>query len=75
MRAVEEQVASLVTVTCALDSRAHAVPDSELTSDALDQGRFSALCGHVIAAAPLVACASSAAGDGGYIARTSKPTA
>lgn len=43
-----------VIVTCALDSRAHAVADTELTtSDALRTGRLHALCGHVIAAAPL----------------------
>lgn len=46
---------STVIVTCALDSRAHAVPDTELTPDPLGEGRFAALCGHVIAAAPLAA--------------------
>ncbi len=41
-----------VTVTCTLDSRAHAVHDSQL-STALESGRYNALCGHVVAAAPM----------------------
>lgn len=41
-----------VIVTCALDSRAHAVHDSQLAT-ALETGRYNALCGHVVAAAPM----------------------
>lgn len=51
--AIGHAVAETMIVTCALDSRSHAVPDYEVTRAALDTGRFSALCGHVIAAAPL----------------------
>jgi hypothetical protein len=49
----DRSVAETVIVTCAISGRAHAVPDTELTPKALDTGRFAALCGHVIAAAPL----------------------
>lgn len=49
----DRAVAETVIVTCAIEGRAHAVPDTELTPSALDTGRFAALCGHVIAAAPL----------------------
>jgi hypothetical protein len=41
-----------VTVTCTLDSRAHAVHDSQLAT-ALESGRYNALCGHIVTAAPL----------------------
>lgn len=41
-----------VTVTCSLDSRAHAVHDSQLAT-ALDTGRYNALCGHLVSAAPM----------------------
>jgi hypothetical protein len=41
-----------VTVTCALDSRAHAVHDTQLAT-ALESGRYNALCGHVVSAAPM----------------------
>jgi hypothetical protein len=44
-----------VTMTCCLDERAHEVPDSELGRAALrPDGYFQALCGHMIAAAPMV---------------------
>jgi hypothetical protein len=49
----DRSTAETVIVTCALSGRAHAVSDTELTPTALDTGRFAALCGHVIAAAPL----------------------
>lgn len=45
--------AETMLVTCAIDTRSHRVPDHELTRAALDTGRFPALCGQVIAAAPL----------------------
>ncbi len=41
-----------VTVTCTLDSRAHAVHDSQLAT-ALETGRYNALCGHVVTAAAM----------------------
>jgi hypothetical protein len=41
-----------VTVTCTLDSRAHAVHDTQLAT-ALESGRYNALCGHIVAAAPM----------------------
>jgi hypothetical protein len=41
-----------ITVTCTVDSRAHAVHDSQLAA-ALETGRYNALCGHVVAAAPM----------------------
>lgn len=45
-----------VAVTCRLDERAHAVPDTELTAPhAVDSGRYHALCGYVVSPAPLVA--------------------
>ncbi|MDT7552349.1 MAG: hypothetical protein QOH17_667 [Pseudonocardiales bacterium] len=45
-------VVQTVTVTCTLDSRAHAVHDSQLAT-ALESGRYNALCGHLVTAAPL----------------------
>ena len=41
-----------VIVTCTQDSRAHAVPDAQLAT-ALESGRYHALCGHLVAAAPM----------------------
>ena len=44
-----------VTMTCCLDERAHEVPDTELGRSAMrPDGYFQALCGHMIAAAPMV---------------------
>jgi hypothetical protein len=44
-----------VSVTCVLDDRAHEVPDTELAAGLAGcSGRYQALCGHMIAAAPLV---------------------
>ena len=44
-----------VTVTCCIDDRAHEVPDTELAVAATRRdGYFQALCGHMIAAAPMV---------------------
>jgi hypothetical protein len=48
-------ISDTVTVTCALDSHAHQIPDSELTSPyALRSGRYRAVCGCVVTAAPMV---------------------
>ena len=45
-----------VAVTCRVDSRAHAVPDTELTAPhAVDSGRYNAVCGYVVSPASLVA--------------------
>jgi hypothetical protein len=41
-----------ITVTCTQDSRAHAVHDAQLAT-ALESGRYNALCGHLVAAAPM----------------------
>jgi len=41
-----------VIVTCTQDSRAHAVPDTQLAT-ATESGRYNALCGHLVAAAPM----------------------
>lgn len=41
-----------VIVTCTLDSRAHAVHDTQLAT-ATECGRYNALCGHMVAAAPM----------------------
>ncbi|MCU1664412.1 MAG: hypothetical protein JWR58_4477 [Pseudonocardia sp.] len=45
-----------VSVTCVSDGRAHAVPDSELAKGAAQpEGYYSAVCGHIVAAAPMAA--------------------
>lgn len=45
----------LVSLTSVIDSRAHRVTDVELSSPhAMRTGRYEALCGHLIAPAPLV---------------------
>jgi hypothetical protein len=44
-----------ITVTCSIDSRAHEVPDAELAASARrSDGHYQALCGHMVAAAPMV---------------------
>jgi hypothetical protein len=44
-----------ITVTCAIDTRAHEVPDAELAASARQSdGHYQALCGHMVAAAPMV---------------------
>lgn len=44
-----------ITVTCCIDAHAHEVPDAELAAAAVRRdGYFQALCGHLIAAAPMV---------------------
>jgi hypothetical protein len=50
------QSMATVSVTCVTDGRAHAVPDSELTQGvAHHSGYYSAVCGHMVAAAPMSA--------------------
>jgi hypothetical protein len=45
-----------VAVTCRIDERSHAVPDTELTAAAAtDSGYFQAVCGHVVSPVSLVA--------------------
>lgn len=45
----------LVTLTSVIDKRAHVVTDVELSSpDSARTGRYEALCGHLIAPAPMV---------------------
>jgi hypothetical protein len=47
--------ADTITVTCSADSRAHEVPDTELAAAARrSDGHYQALCGHRVAAAPMV---------------------
>jgi hypothetical protein len=44
-----------ITVTCCVDFRAHEVPDAELaTATRRHDGHYQALCGHLVAAAPMV---------------------
>lgn len=44
-----------ISVTCRIDQRAHAVPDAELAEGVVRRGGYcKALCGHTIAAAPMV---------------------
>lgn len=48
-------VGETIAVTCCTDSRAHEVPDTELAIGiARHDGYYRALCGHMIAAAPMV---------------------
>lgn len=45
----------LVSLTSVIDNRAHVVTDVELSSPhAMRMGRYEALCGHLIAPAPLI---------------------
>ncbi|MGE3288798.1 MAG: hypothetical protein AB7J32_22225 [Pseudonocardia sp.] len=40
---------------CADDGRTHTVTDVELASRSATTGRYPALCGHIVTAAPMVA--------------------
>jgi hypothetical protein len=40
---------------CADDGRTHTVSDVELCSGSATTGRYPALCGHIVTAAPMVA--------------------
>jgi hypothetical protein len=47
---------STISVTCVSDGRSHAVLDAELAVGSLQRsGHYSAVCGHVITPAPMVA--------------------
>jgi hypothetical protein len=47
---------STISVTCVLDGRCHSVPDEELAIGiAYRGGQYSAVCGHVVMPAPMVA--------------------
>jgi hypothetical protein len=51
----ETSECELVSLTSVIDSRAHMVTDVELSSPhAMQNGRYEALCGHLIAPAPLI---------------------
>ena len=44
-----------VTITCVRDGHAHAVPDVQIAGPQADgRGRYVALCGHVVTAAPMI---------------------
>lgn len=54
-RPPDELLPDVLTVTSVIDSRAHKVVDSELCAPhAARSGRYEALCGHLVAPAPLV---------------------
>jgi hypothetical protein len=45
-----------ISVTCVIDGRCHSVPDEELAIGiAYRGGQYSAVCGHVVTPAPMVA--------------------
>jgi hypothetical protein len=47
---------STISVTCVVDGRCHSVPDEELAIGiAYRGGQYSAVCGHVVMPAPMVA--------------------
>ena len=53
--APRQMTVETVTMTCCFDERAHEVPDTELGQSTMrPDGYFQALCGHMIAAAPMV---------------------
>jgi hypothetical protein len=44
-----------VTITCIVDGRAHDVPDVQIAGPQADrQGRYVAVCGHVVTAASMI---------------------
>jgi hypothetical protein len=64
-----------VSVTCVADGRCHAVPDAEIAIGVTHRsGRYSAVCGHVVIPAPMVApdgefCPACADRDAGHRSR------
>ncbi|GAA0898814.1 hypothetical protein GCM10009559_62060 [Pseudonocardia zijingensis] len=45
-----------ISVTCVMDGRCHSVPDEELAIGIAHRGgQYSAVCGHVVTPAPMVA--------------------
>jgi hypothetical protein len=43
-----------VTITCAVDGRAHDVPDVQIAGPQAGLGRYVAVCGHVVTAASMI---------------------
>jgi len=44
-----------ITITCAVDGRAHDVPDAQIAGPQADRrGRYVAVCGHVVTAASMI---------------------
>ena len=44
-----------IAITCIVDGRAHDVPDVQIAGPQADRrGRYVAVCGHVVTAAPMV---------------------
>jgi hypothetical protein len=51
----DRRAVDTITVTCTIDTRAHEVPDAEIAASARrSDGHYQALCGHLVAAAPMV---------------------
>jgi hypothetical protein len=47
---------STISVTCVMDGRCHSVPDEELAIGIAHRGgQYSAVCGHIVTPAPMVA--------------------
>jgi hypothetical protein len=47
---------STISVTCVMDGRCHSVPDEEIAIGIAHRGgQYSAVCGHVVTPAPMVA--------------------
>lgn len=44
---------AVVSVTCVSDGQAHSVPDDELAGRSRLDGYYTAVCGHVVTAAPM----------------------
>jgi hypothetical protein len=45
-----------ISITCVMDGRCHSIPDEELAIGiARRGGQYSAVCGHVVTPAPMVA--------------------
>ena len=50
------RASATISITCIADGRAHAVRDTELAmGNSHHSGYYSAVCGHVVTAAPMVA--------------------
>lgn len=51
-----EHGGTTISVTCVIDGRCHSVPDEELAIGIAHRGgQYSAVCGHVVTPAPMVA--------------------
>jgi hypothetical protein len=49
-----DEPATVISVTCLSDGRAHSVPDTELCHAAAQGGTYRAVCGHIVTAASMV---------------------